>query len=198
MSLRTGHSGVPWTESRCTIASVQRNASCVHGSGACTAILLKEPCWNSTIAASKPGYPALLPSRIENVLPSDSRPLSPALAAGRWYMDRTEGSLYFWPTSNATRNGSEAFWVVGRNASLIHGAPGLRGHSFTNIAFELGGSWLGHGSPNSAQGFVGYQAAYHTIDPAWGAGFHCVMWHNRTEGRNDDSIDAPTLTCAGL
>ena len=173
------HSGNPWTESRCTVASVTANGTCAHSTGACTAILLKEPCWSSAIGASGPDFDALLPNRIEQVMPVGAVPtLTPALAEGHFYADRAAAALYYWPT--AGDDGLPPLWTVGRNVStLLRGAADVRGHTFSGIQFELGGTWDG---PNTDQGMVGYQAAYHNncCGDTWGAGFHCIMWHNQT------------------
>jgi hypothetical protein len=175
------HSGNPWTESRCTVASVKANGTCANGTGACTAILLKEPCWSSAIGASGPDFNALLPSRIEQVMPVGDPPtLAPPLAKGHFYADRAEAALYYWP-SDASSGSPPALWTVGCNATtLLHGTDGVRGHTFSGIKFELGGTWNGS---NTDEGMVGYQAAYHNVPgygATWGAGFHCKMWHNQT------------------
>eukprot|EP01045_Picozoa_sp_COSAG04_P010279 COSAG04_NODE_624_length_11804_cov_36.044425_10_plen_370_part_00 len=187
-------SGNPWTESRCTVASIEANGSSAVN------IFLSEPCWTAALSARKVCYPGsgpcvpFTPRSIENVLP-EATPTPRSLAPGSWYCDRKEHAVYYSAESKATPPAST---VIGPSPHLIVGEDGLSAISFESIVFEFGGSSTGvwaepngtapglatdtgsFAGPNTAQGFVSYQAGFYDRNFSLGDVNHkrCTAWPN--------------------
>jgi hypothetical protein len=123
-------------------------------------VVIDEPCWS--LAQSHAGFDMGLPSWIENAFELLGRP-------GEWYLDRSEGFLYWIPRPGEDPATAEVIapaletLLVGRGTA----AEPLHHVRIEGLGFEHA-TWLG---PEGPQGYPSLQAGWFLVEPvgSWAA-----------------------------
>ena len=112
--------GSQWTESRCTVASVEPAGSdgvLVRMKQPCFFNLLNKPCGQGTSHVTQ----------IENVGAAGLYP-------GEWYLEWPSKQLFYAPLRGETRDNIEVVLPV--SDGLLHASTGLSRVEFVNVTFE--------------------------------------------------------------
>jgi hypothetical protein len=158
--------GTSWTEGRCTLQDIVP-----HASGA--ELVVKQPCFANQRNKSY-NQAVSFPRSLEQLS------LPELLQPGGWFLDRSNGTVRYMPTTNDRARGianvdGSVLAAVGTDASstaLLELAGVTGGVRFEGVHFDQGGGW---GGASTGLGYTETQAAYHASSADFN-GFNDSAW----------------------